>query len=139
MRRADGSQQGASAVEFALLAPLFVALLFGIVEFGSVIYTKGMLTHASREGARFGVVYTIPRRSAAEIQAIVRNYLDTTGLTNPATVAVTGAGGASESQLTVRVNYAYNFVVLSSVVNAFFGGTLPTSIDLTATTVMIME
>jgi Flp pilus assembly protein TadG len=44
-------QEGASLVEFSLLAPLFVVLLFGLVEFGLSIYSKGVLANASREGA----------------------------------------------------------------------------------------
>lgn len=139
MRRADWSQRGASVVEFALLAPLFVAALFAIVEFGIIVYTRGMLTHASREGARYGVVYTIPKRSAGEITTVVTTYLNTSGLTNAATVNVTGAGGASESDLTVTVSYTYNFLVLPRDLNTFFGGSFPTSITLTATAVMNME
>jgi Flp pilus assembly protein TadG len=60
-------EEGASLVEFSILAPLFVVLLFGLVEFGLAMYSKGMITNASREGARFGVVYATPRKTTAEI------------------------------------------------------------------------
>lgn len=46
------ADRGAAAVEFALVLPLFLVLVFGIVEFGRGYHTKTTLTHAAREGAR---------------------------------------------------------------------------------------
>jgi len=135
----DQGQRGASAVEFAVLAPLFVALLFAIVEFGLILYTKNMLAHASREGARFGVVYCTPRRTDEEIKAVVQNFLNKYGLTSTATVTVTGAGGASGSSLDVLVNYTYNFFVLPADMNTFFGGSMSNTLNLKAESIMHME
>jgi Flp pilus assembly protein TadG len=50
------AERGAAAVEFALLLPLLVALLFGFVEFGIAFNTKIQATNAAREGARIAVV-----------------------------------------------------------------------------------
>lgn len=47
-----GSQQGASAVEFALLLPVLVLLLFGIIQFGQVFARAQGMEAAAREGAR---------------------------------------------------------------------------------------
>jgi Flp pilus assembly protein TadG len=138
MRGTDQSQRGASVVEFAVIAPLFIAVLFAIVEFGLVIYTKSMITHATREGARFGVVYCTPRRTNAEISSIVQSYLDQCGLTSPATVTVTGAGGASGADLTVTVNYTYRFFVVPKDISNITLGKMA-NINLTAKTVMRME
>ncbi|RJR33847.1 MAG: pilus assembly protein [Deltaproteobacteria bacterium] len=140
MKSADGKQRGASTVEFALIAPLFIALLFAIVEFGMILYTKGMLTHAAREGARYGVVFSTPRRTTAEITTKVREYLDLSGLTNTATVAVTYPDGTSDSgkRLRVDVNYTYNFLVLPQNINNYLAGKM-TDLNLTADTIMYME
>ena len=46
------NERGAAAVEFALVLPLLVLLVFGIVEFGRAYNAKVTLTHAVREGAR---------------------------------------------------------------------------------------
>ena len=46
------SESGASAVEFALLLPVLMMILFGIIEFGLALYRQAILTNASREGAR---------------------------------------------------------------------------------------
>jgi Flp pilus assembly protein TadG len=44
-------------VEFALVAPIFVLLLFSIIEFGRAIYVVEMLNNAAREGARYAIVH----------------------------------------------------------------------------------
>jgi Flp pilus assembly pilin Flp len=49
-------QDGAAAVEFALLLPLIVLLLFGIIEFGLAFNTRIQATNAAREGARMAIV-----------------------------------------------------------------------------------
>ena len=49
-------QRGAAAVEFALLAPLFFAFLFGIIEMARVLYLMNAATEATRLGARVAVV-----------------------------------------------------------------------------------
>lgn len=62
MRRGSGRQvglpgrhdEGATVVEFALVAPLLFLLLFGVVEFGRGIATYTAVTTAAREGARYG-------------------------------------------------------------------------------------
>lgn len=121
-------------VEFAILAPLFVVLLFGLVEFGLAMYSKGMITNASREGARFGVVYATPRKTTAEITAKVQEYLANAGLMDTVDINVTGAQGLSGTPLTVRVTYPYTFQVLPNFVCGLTG-----PLNLTANTVMLME
>jgi Flp pilus assembly pilin Flp len=54
MARRD--QEGAAAVEFALLLPLLVLLLFGMIEFGFAFNTRIQATNAAREAARRAVV-----------------------------------------------------------------------------------
>jgi hypothetical protein len=48
---------GAAAVETAIVLPVLVLLLFGIIEFGILLYNKAMITNACREGARTGIVF----------------------------------------------------------------------------------
>jgi Flp pilus assembly protein TadG len=54
IRDEDHSERGAAIVEFALVLPLLMALVFGIVTSGSALNDKQSLTHAAREGARYG-------------------------------------------------------------------------------------
>lgn len=129
-------ERGGSIAEFALLAPLFVVLLFGMVEFGLAIYSKGVLTNASREGARMGVIFGTPRKTEAEITTRVQDYLSKAGFNDTAqvTISVTGEGGSSGSSLSVTVTYPYTFQVLPNFVQGFAG-----TMSLTANTLMLME
>ena len=45
-------ESGAALVEFAIIAPLLLLLVFGIIEFGRAYNAQNSLTHAAREGAR---------------------------------------------------------------------------------------
>jgi Flp pilus assembly protein TadG len=53
-RRTDGKERGAALVEFALVLPLVLMLAFGMVTAGITYNHKIDLTHAAREGARYG-------------------------------------------------------------------------------------
>jgi Flp pilus assembly protein TadG len=128
-------EEGAAAIEFALLLPLLMLILFGIIEFGLVFYSQEVITNASREGARYGIVIGSPRPTTGQIQGVVNTYLTNAGLTaGGATVTVTGAQGASGSDLTVAVVYPYTFLVLPN-----FAAGLSDSLNLNATTVMKLE
>lgn len=72
------SEKGAAVVEFAVVVPLLLVLVFGIIEFGILLYNKAMITNASREGARAGIVMRVsePRWSTAEITDIVQSYCE---------------------------------------------------------------
>jgi Flp pilus assembly protein TadG len=50
--RQDARDGGAAAVEFALVLPILLLLLFGIIDFGRLYFTQITLTDAAREGAR---------------------------------------------------------------------------------------
>jgi Flp pilus assembly protein TadG len=75
MRRTRGERQkGAALVEFAVVLPILVLLLIGMMEFGLLLYNQHVLTNASREGARYGIVARTPRRTAVEIDSVVNEY-----------------------------------------------------------------
>lgn len=142
--------RGGAAVEFALVLPLLVMLALGIIEFSLLLYDKAMITNASREGARAGILFTgegQPRLSPQQITAIVNDYC----LNKLVTFG--GGGGLPtvdvlfEGQntgdpltiragdpLTIRVSYTYTFLVLPKFVTDLTGG-----IALMAETVMRYE
>ena len=49
-------RRGAAAVEFAVVAPIFLLLVFGMIEYGRMVMVQQVLTNASREGARRAVL-----------------------------------------------------------------------------------
>ncbi len=110
-------ESGMAAVEFAMVLPVFMMLLFAVVEFGSAFYKQQIITSAAREAARAGVVATDPRPSAGQIATRARAFLDSAGLDSAqSTVAVVGAGGFSGDELAIEVNYPADFKMLSKFV-----------------------
>lgn len=142
-RRAGQSafnQQGAAMVEFALVLPLLLVFLFGIIEFGLVMYNKQILTNAAREAARAGIVARKTRLASSEIEDIARNYAENHLITfgNKAlTIEVDPSdtsGAAFEDELTLNVEFDYKFLALSVLLPS----TMET-ISLTGTSIMIYE
>ncbi len=54
--RPSGRRRGQALVEFALVVPIFLLLLFGLIEVGRFIYLNNAFNEAAREGARYGSV-----------------------------------------------------------------------------------
>lgn len=131
--------RGAAAIEFALILPVLILLLFGTVEFGLLLYNQQIITNASREGARAGIVAGSSRPTDGDIRGLVRTYCEhnlvSFGSASEPLIDIVPAGDRSGSafgdDLEVTVRYMYGFLVLSA-----FG---LTPVDLTAKTVMKME
>lgn len=51
------NERGTSVAEFAMVALLFFTLIFGIIEFGRLLYTHNALADATRRGARYAVLH----------------------------------------------------------------------------------
>jgi Flp pilus assembly protein TadG len=144
MRIKFGSQKGAAMVEFALILPLLIVLIFGIIEFSIIMYDKAMVTNASREGARAGIVLRLTPAgdlnplTDAEIKSVVMGYLNTRLITfGSGTADATSTPPLprkSGDQLTVTATYTYDFLLLPNFVTTLTG-----KIDLEAETVMRME
>lgn len=128
-------EEGAAAVEFALVLPILLLILFGIIEFGFAFYNKEVITNASREAARAGIVQQTPKLTETAIEDVAKDYLQAAGWDKTkADISVTGAGGSYPSALTVTVNYPYSFSVLPNFIAGF-----SKDITLSATTVMRHE
>ena len=128
------SESGASAVEFALVLPLLMLILFGIIEFGMALYRQAILTNASREGARLGIVLSVPPITTAAINTRIDSYLTAAGIppgtVTPRTIVL---GGATGTPVTVTLTLPYTYVVLPGLTS------ITPSINLVATTVMRHE
>jgi Flp pilus assembly protein TadG len=131
-------------VEFALVLPLLLLLVFGGIEFGLVMFNKQVITNASREAARAGIVYQTPRLNNSSIEGIALDYCqdflvtfdpDSTGA---AATAIRPADPGSGDDLIVTVTYRYEFLLLPNLRN-LFGGDAEAALDLVATTTMRYE
>lgn len=99
-------------VEFAIVAPIFFMLIFGMIEFGRVVMVQQLLTNASREGARLGVLND---STSTQVQSKVVSYLAGANVTaSTSDVSVVYASdpsspGGGES-VTVTVSVPFNQV-----------------------------
>ncbi len=124
-------QKGVAAIEFAILLPVLLVIIFGIIEFSILLYDKQVITNASREGARIGIDIDVDgstRSTAGEITSVVTNYvasnLITFGTPNTPVTTVTPAdlsGMARGDNLTVTVSYNYEFLVLPNFITSLGG------------------
>src|SRR5438132_12269139 len=65
-------RRGAAAVEFAIVLPVFVILVFGMIEYGRMVMVQQVITNASREGARRAV---LDGATTSSVQTAVTSYL----------------------------------------------------------------
>ena len=129
MRRARGQ----AIVEFALVLPIFLLLVFAITEFGRIWMIQHVLTTASRSGARVGI---LPSSTTSEVTTAVNNYL-TPPKFDPAqaSISMTNVGVSAPSGAVTSVTVAYSYQVLSGSLIPQLQGTLM----LTSTTQMRHE
>lgn len=102
-------RRGAAVVEFALVAPIFILLVFGMIEYGRMVMVQQVLTNAVREGARKAVL------DGADPTAIKQGVVDylTSGNVRGATTSMvtlnpanpdTAAGGTA---ITVSISIPF--------------------------------
>jgi Flp pilus assembly protein TadG len=132
-------ERGVALVEFALVAPLALVLLFGILDFGKAINYWIDETHLASEGARWAVVNRNPATSGS-LQNYIKNQADTTQLQNGATVVINTCDADSSGTVgvgdpvQVRVSYTYNWLPFIKISAA-----LSPTTTLTGTATMRLE
>lgn len=112
------SERGAAAVEFALILPVFIALLLGIIEFGAAYNAQILVTNAAREAARSMTLTGVEAdavAAAAAATAPIGLIIDS----NDIDFAVSPAGAcASPARLSVVVT------VQKPLLTGLFGASL---------------
>lgn len=137
------NQDGATVVEFAIIAPVLFLLIFGIIEFSLLLYNKGMLNNAAREASRAGVIYFQNLGVISDpnddtyypddtlIKQIVVEYIQNKLLTfgsdvfDNTHITVTPPfvdRNKTGIDLNVRVEYRYNFLIIPNFVSNLAGG-----------------
>ena len=114
--RKINNQIGSALVEFAIVLPLLLILVFGVIEFGVMFYDKAVITNASREGVRAGITGL----GDPEIKQIVLNYCNVNlvnlGNNNdafdPEKIFISSDG----TDLIVKLEYSYDLLL-----GSFFG------------------
>jgi Flp pilus assembly protein TadG len=117
----DRKDRGAAAVEFALLVPILLLLVFGIVDFARGYSAQVTVTHAAREGVRVQALGGSPGETTTATQTAA----------TPLTVTV-ATGACTQGQPTsVTATTAFTYVTPVSAFMQMFGGAgvLPTSLS----------
>ncbi len=110
-------------VEFALVLPLTLLLIDGVMEFSMVMYDKAVITNAAREAVRAGMVMRDPKMSNADIAAIATQYASqyviSFGRSDVIQVVVTqSVDSAYQTPLSVMVTYTYTSLLTSGFFSA---------------------
>ena len=117
--------RGAAVVEFAILLPLILLVIAGIVDFGRMFFVQVQITNAAREGVRAAAISTA---SAGGVQTRAQASAPTLTLTTTATLCP----GVNAS---VTVTNDFTWFLMGPALSLFGGaGTLPN--QLTSTAVM---
>ena len=141
IRGAMGARRarGVVSLEFVLMLPFLLMVLIGIIDTSLLLCDKAVITNASREAARAGVVLRVPMLTPTQIANVALSYtqnsLITGGTATTPTVTVTQANGTtSGTALTVTVTYTYSGLVLGTALSVLTG-----PMTISASSVMLYE
>lgn len=147
MAKKSKSSSGQAVVELACVLPLILIIVLGLIDFGVLFYNHAMVTNASREGARAGIVFQadtsgnfVPH-TVAEIRTVVNNYLQSrlisfggaTSATVTAPTTGTSPKHGGSGSIDVTVTYTHAFLALPRFLG--WGNT----INLSSETIMRLE
>jgi Flp pilus assembly protein TadG len=114
--RGWGAEDGQALVEFALVVPVLLLLLVGLVEFSRAWNTQQVLTDTAREALRNSVVanpgYTYQSMQSQVDQALLRASLDP----DLAEVTVEGFKSGTGTPARIRIDYRYELVFFGPLV-----------------------
>lgn len=104
------SEKGQAAVEFALVLPILLILIFGIIDFGRILYTKNALTSLSQEAARHASIYY-----ASEDDTTTQSYaINHAGTLDPDSFTVSSVtfsdGEISGSDVVATLTYELYYI-----------------------------
>jgi Flp pilus assembly protein TadG len=116
-RRRDG--RGQSLVEFAIVYPVFILLLAGMIDFGLGLYSNLTIINAAREGARLGTVQAGDTAAIEDRVRAMATGLDNSRLTVTTTclrpsgtlfITCPAPGWESGDTVYVKVDYDYSMI-----------------------------
>jgi Flp pilus assembly protein TadG len=122
------ADSGAVAVEFALVLPILLLVVFGIIDFGRMLNAQISLTQAAREGARWAALGQsgVPARVTAAAPGLTPGPTTTVLSSCPANAAI---GAYAE----VRASYTFSFVTPFGAISTLLGGSSTGTIALQST------
>lgn len=143
LRRRWRGSRGAELIELALILPLLLLLIGGIVDFAFLFQAFSVVNNAAREGARIAslpgyVRQDVENRVAAYVAAAGLPATPSTALSN-VTITNGGAGAPTSVGKQVQVTYTHTFTMLGPLVALVGGGSFASTVNLSAVSVMRAE
>jgi len=131
-------ERGQALVEFAIIIPILLAVLLGIVEFARAWQIQQVVTNAAREGARVRVIGTSENDS---VHNAIDTYMSSANMDmGYATWTYTlDANVQSGNPDTVTVSYDYHYSLFAPVMALLGGGSTPGAVNLSSTSIMRHE
>ena len=126
------TRRGQAVVELALILPILMLILMGIVEFGRIFMAHQTIANAAREGARTAV---LPTSTMSDVSATISAYMTAAGLTGSTNTTATNVGASGTGGDPTSVTVSYDLPILTGTIIPVFGP----SISLARTTVMRHE
>jgi Flp pilus assembly protein TadG len=140
-------EKGQSLAEFVMVLPIFLILVFAIIDFGMGFHAWLTVTNSAREGARLGSVRAPaaggcdnnPSTQATNVDCRVRETADSLNQANLA-VTITNAQGSPGSSIVVDVDYDYDLITpLVSLLGLISGGAVGPTLTFSSTADMRLE
>jgi Flp pilus assembly protein TadG len=139
-------ERGAELVELALVLPLLLVVIAGIIDFGLLFQRYEVVTNAAREGARVAI---LSGYKDADVQFRVNEYVNagiektasSRTVVTPTKQTVTPPSGAAPFQtVTVTVAYSDSYVILGPIISLIGGNSANFgAVTLTASATMRVE
>lgn len=124
VRRWRDTEVGQSLVEFSLILPVMLILVFAICDFGRGFYTWLIVTNAAREGARAAAVQSDSSTIDSKIyDSFCSSYPSNCGLdTTKMTITKTNVQGARGTETAVDISYNFSYVTPLGPLLQLIGG-----------------
>ena len=127
LRRSESPRgsDGAVAVEFALVVPVLMLLVFGAIQWGMVMAQNAALAGGARAGARYGVVNILSAHTCEGVVAQVRQAAQTIAMAGAKVAVTVKVGQTAATAVTVCASAADSSTVSNSTTQpcAFVGVT----------------
>lgn len=108
--RLKRDQRGVAAVEFAFAAPVFILMIYGVIEFGRAAYTQGALAFATEEATRYATVHY--SATADELKTVASGKILGIRKDRISKVSVTETMNADQTKLvTVQIDYNHKLLL----------------------------
>lgn len=135
-RRLRLSSRGQSAVEFALILPIFLVIVFAIVDFSMALNAKLTVTNAAREGARVLVLGA----SCSDVTTHAQNVASHLHPSISVTINPSSCTGNPGDQMAVTVSYQYSTITpVGRFISLLGGGSINDAWTISDTSTMRHE